>query len=227
MPTRSTLLLVSLIAALIVGLACQSSALKTPVAEAEAHPSLTPINRDDVITIAAVGDIMMGSTSINDSFLPPNDGRDMLKEVTPIISAADIAFGNLEGPMLEGGKSAKCEEPETKTGAYATPTPTPTPTKPGAAAKKPKVCFAFRVPTRYGQYLKDAGFDVMSLANNHAFDFGEMGRTSTRRVLDELGIKHAGSDRGQFSTAYLEVKGVRVAVIGFAHNTIVPNVNDI
>jgi poly-gamma-glutamate capsule biosynthesis protein CapA/YwtB (metallophosphatase superfamily) len=212
---------------LIVGLACQSSALKTPVAEAEAHPSLTPINRDDVITIAAVGDIMMGSTSINETFLPPNDGRDMLKEVTPILSAADIAFGNLEGPMLEGGKSAKCEEPPKNPNAAPTPTPTPTPLKPGSPQKKPKLCFAFRVPTRYGQYLKDAGFEVMSLANNHAFDFGELGRTSTRRVLDELGIKHAGSDRGQFSTAYLEVKGLKVAVIGFAHNTIVPNVNDI
>jgi poly-gamma-glutamate capsule biosynthesis protein CapA/YwtB (metallophosphatase superfamily) len=221
------LLLVSLIAALIGGLACQTSALKTPVAEAEAHSSHTPLNRDDVITIAAVGDIMLGSTSINESFLPPNDGRDLLKEVTPILSAADIAFGNLEGPMLEGGKSAKCAEPPANASATPTPTPTPTPAKPGTPAKKPNVCFAFRVPTRYGQLLKDAGFDVLSLANNHAADYGDYGRMSTRSVLDKLGIKYAGSDRAKFSTAYLEVKGVKIAVVGFAHNAIVPNVNDI
>ena len=129
--------------------------------------------------------------------------------------------------MLEGGKSEKCVEPPEKTGAYATPTPTPTPAKPGVTPKKPKVCFAFRVPTRYGQYLKDAGFDVLSLANNHASDFGALGRESTRQVLDRLGIKHAGSDRTRFSTAYLEVKGVKVAFVAFAHNTIVPNVNDV
>jgi hypothetical protein len=201
-----------LILALAFGLSCRPAALVTPVAEAETQPRPTPVNSEDTITIAAVGDVMMGSTSINDTFLPPNDGRDMLKEVAPILSAADIAFGNLEGPMLEGGKSEKCP-----------PVQTP---KPGETPK-PVRCFAFRVPTRYGKYLKDAGFDVMSLANNHASDFGDIGRESTRRVLDQLGIKHAGSDRGQFSTAYLEVKGVKVAVVGFAHNTIVPNVNDI
>jgi poly-gamma-glutamate capsule biosynthesis protein CapA/YwtB (metallophosphatase superfamily) len=67
----------------------------------------------------------------------------------------------------------------------------------------------------------------LSLANNHAFDFGEEGRISTRRVLDGLSIKHAGSDKEKFSTAYLEVKGRKIAVIGFAHNAIVPNVNDL
>ena len=213
-----------------VTLACQSRSLKTQVAIAETQPTPAATPPAGAITIAAVGDIMMGSTSINESFLPPNDGRDMLKEVTPILSAADIAFGNLEGPMLEGGKSEKCVEPATKTAndAYVAPQPAPSPAaKPGAAAKKPSRCFAFRVPTRYGQYLKDAGFDVMSVANNHAADFGDQGRESTRRVLDSLGIKYAGSDRVKFSTAYLDVKGVTVAVVGFAHNAIVPNVNDI
>jgi poly-gamma-glutamate capsule biosynthesis protein CapA/YwtB (metallophosphatase superfamily) len=155
---------------------------------------------------------MLGSTSINDSFLPPNDGRDMLKEVEPYLSTADVTFGNLEAPMLEGGVSEKC--------------PPVIPPKPGETPK-PIRCFAFRVPTRYGQYLKDAGFDVLSLANNHASDFGEQGRISTRSVLDDLGIKHAGSDREKFSTAYLDAKGLKVAVVAFAHNAIVPNVNDI
>ncbi len=159
-------------------------------------------NNTDPITIAAVGDIMLGSTSIDETFLPPNDGRGMLKEFTPILSAADVAFGNLEGPLLEGGKNEKCP-PESKR------------------------CFAFRVPVRYGKYLKDAGFDILSLANNHTSDFGDDGRLSTRKVLDELGIKHAGSDKAQYSTAYLDVKGKKVAFVGFAHNNIVPNVNDL
>src|SRR5205085_371056 len=153
-------------------------------------------------TIAAVGDVMLGSPYPNDSRMPPNDGADLLKGVTPILSAADIAFGNLEGPIVDGGTSSKCAPNSTK-------------------------CFAFRVPTRYGKYLKEAGFDVMSLANNHAGDFGDAGRTSTRKVLDDLGIKHAGSDRARFSTAFLDVKGKKVAFVGFAHNNVVPNVNDL
>src|SRR5206468_4460463 len=151
MPTRISPVLILLILsiAIVAGLACQSAALKTPRAEAETHRSSTPARSADTINIAAVGDIMMGSTSINDTFLPPNDGRDMLKEVTPVLSAADIAMGNLEGPLVEGGKSEKCPD-----------------VKPG----QPAHCFAFRVPTRYGRYLKDAGFDIFNLANNHASD---------------------------------------------------------
>jgi hypothetical protein len=186
----------------------RNAARQAPIAAA------TPTMKEP-ITIAAVGDIMMGSPFPNDSRMPPNDGADLLRGVTPILSAADIAFGNLEGPMVDGGISQKCPPPEP-----------PGPNSP-AAPPKPKMCFAFRVPTRYGKYLQQAGFDVMSLANNHAGDFGDTGRASTRRTLDQLGIKHAGSDRETFSTAFLEVRGTKIAVVGFAHNKIVPNVNDL
>ncbi len=75
--------------------------------------------------------------------------------------------------------------------------------------------------------MKDAGFDVLSLANNHAGDFGDYGRESTRQTLDALGIKHAGSDKAQFAMTVVESKGKRIAFIGFAHNAITPNVNDL
>jgi poly-gamma-glutamate capsule biosynthesis protein CapA/YwtB (metallophosphatase superfamily) len=189
-------------------LSCQTRDLTTPIAEAEgvsAQPQATP-KPTGPITIAAVGDVMLGSPFPNESRMPPNDGADILKAVTPVLSAADIAFGNMEGPITDGGVSEKCGTP-----------------KPG----QPVRCFAFRMPTRFAKNLKAAGFDVMSVANNHASDFGDAGRASTRRTLDELGIKHAGSDKAQFSTTYLDVKGLKVAVIGFAHNNIVPNVNDL
>lgn len=184
--------------------ACQprSIAGETPKGNPDAQVQSTPLPKHGYITIAAVGDVMLGSPYPNESRMPPNDGADLLTEITPLLSSADIAFGNLEGPIVDSGTSAKCSPGSTR-------------------------CFAFRVPTRYGKYLKAAGFDVMSVANNHAGDFGDVGRASTRRVLDELGIKHAGSDREQFSTAFMEVKGHRIAVIGFAHNNIVPNVNDL
>lgn len=67
----------------------------------------------------------------------------------------------------------------------------------------------------------------MSLANNHAGDFGDKGRSDTRATLDALGIKHAGSDRAGFATTIVESRGKRVAFIGFAHNNITPNVNDL
>ncbi len=190
---------------------CSAQNVAPTKAIAETRPTPTPFPKD-AITIAAVGDIMLGSTSINETFLPPNDGRDSLKAVTPIITAADIAFGNLEGPLVDGGTSTKC--PPTK------------PLKPGEEPK-PIRCFAFRSPTRYGKYLKAAGFDVLSLANNHALDFGDHGRVSTRKILDGLGLAHAGSGRGKFAMTVVESKGKKIAFVAFAHNVVVPNVNEL
>ena len=196
--------------------ACQPSVVKSEEISEESEeiiaPKPTPPTNREPITIAAGGDIMLGSTFPNETRMPPNDGKDSLRNVTPIFTAADITFGNLEGPMIDGGVSTK--------------RPPPPPVIEGEPP--PKVnCFAFRVPTRYGKYLKEAGFDVMSLANNHAADFGDAGRTSSRKVLDDLGIKHAGSDKGKFAMTVLEAKEKRIAFIGFAHNNIAPNVNDL
>ena len=152
------------------------------------------------ISIAAVGDIMLGSTNPPERGLPAEDGAKMLTDVTPLLSAVDLAFGNLEGPLIDGGKSSKC-------------------------GPNSRLCYAFRVPTRYGKHLKDAGFDLLSLANNHASDFGLEGRLSTKRVLDQLGITHAGGDRQDIP--YLNIKGRRIGVVAFATNEISYNLNDI
>ncbi len=190
--------------AILVTLACQPKTVSSeepPKTNAAAPEPTPPVNKEP-ITVAAVGDIMMASPFPNESRMPPNDGADLLKDVTPILSAADIAFGNLEGPIVDGGTSAKC--------------------RPGSTQ-----CFAFRTPTRYGKYLKEAGFDVMSVANNHAGDFGLAGRVSTQKVLDEQGIKYAGSLEPPATIAYLDVKGKKVGFIAFGHNNGMPNVNDL
>lgn len=145
----------------------------------------------DEIVVTAVGDVMLGTTFPDDSGadLPPNDGAGLLDEVTPMLKRGDVVFGNLEGPLLDGGVSAKCR------------------------GKKEGTCYAFRVPARYGAHLKSAGFTVMGLANNHAMDFGSEGRESSRHVLDEQGIAHSG-EVGDI--ARLTVKGRKIDVIAFA-----------
>jgi poly-gamma-glutamate capsule biosynthesis protein CapA/YwtB (metallophosphatase superfamily) len=144
------------------------------------------------VVVAAVGDVMLGSTfpdESNGALLPPDDGRGLLDEVAPLLSAADVAFGNLEGPLLDGGASEKC------------------------ARSRPGRCYAFRVPTRYGAHLQEAGFNVLSLANNHAGDFGDAGRESTRAVLARHGIRYAAAPG---EVARLEVRGLRVALVAFS-----------
>jgi hypothetical protein len=167
----------------------QSLPLPAPT-QPKSDTAMLPAVSDEII-VTAVGDVMLGTTFPDDSGggLPPNDGANLLDEVTPLLKRGDVIFGNLEGPLVDGGVSAKCH------------------------GKREGTCYAFRVPTRYGKYLQAAGFTVMGLANNHAMDFGAEGRASSRQVLDEQGIAHSG-EVGDI--AHLTVKGRKIALIAFA-----------
>jgi poly-gamma-glutamate capsule biosynthesis protein CapA/YwtB (metallophosphatase superfamily) len=139
------------------------------------------------ISIASVGDMMIG-TDYPQNHLPDDDGESFLKDVTAVISAADIAFGNLEGVLLDGGT-------------------------PGKKCSNPQACYLFRSPTRYVDHYKRAGFDVLSLANNHARDFGEEGRSNSMQAIADRGMHHSGRE-GDFAS--LTVRDIKIAVLAFA-----------
>lgn len=140
-----------------------------------------------MLTIAAVGDMMIG-TDYPRNHLPDDDGVSFFAHVTPFIAAADIAIGNLEGTLVDGGTPAK-------------------------ECKNLNACYLFRSPTRYAKHYRDAGFDVLSVANNHARDFGEDGRSATMAALDSVGIHHSGRT-GEFAT--FEQDGLSIAVLAYA-----------
>lgn len=140
-----------------------------------------------VLTVSAVGDIMLG-TDFPRNHLPPENGQHLLSGVAPVLRAADITFGNFEGTLLSGGEPAK-------------------------QCRNPARCYVFRTPPEYVQNLLGAGFDVMSLANNHARDFGDEGRTSSMTVLSQSGIQHSGIE-GDFAS--WQVKGKLIGLIAFA-----------
>ncbi len=156
--------------------------------------------KKDTITVIGVGDIMMGSNYPNGGALPPNDGSDLFKEVTPILASADITMGNLEGVLLDDGGTAK-------------------------TCRDPKVCYVFRSPVSYVQNLVNAGFDIMSLANNHAGDFGEVGRKSSMKSLEDAGIIHAGQLNQPFTV--FEKDGIRYGFTAFAPNSNCQSINDL
>jgi len=162
-----------------------------PVAEvADAAPSAAAPAKDlnaFRLSIAAVGDMMLG-TDYPENHLPDDDGVSFLAAVTPVLSMADITFGNLEGVLLDGGE-------------------------PGKKCSNPASCYRFRSPPRYVEHFVAAGFDVMSVANNHARDFGEEGRLATMRTLAAAGIHHSGLE-GDFAS--FTSKELSVALIAFA-----------
>lgn len=141
------------------------------------------------ITVAFTGDIMMGTTYPSVQ-LPSQEGRQLFVDAAPILLRADVAAGNLEGTLCDGGETHK---------------------------KISKVCYAFRTPTSFASHLSEAGFDFLSMANNHAHDFGELGISSTMQCLDRLGIKYSGI-KNYPDHAILQKDSVTYGFCAFGHN---------
>jgi hypothetical protein len=155
--------------------------------------------QNDVLTLIGVGDIMMG-TDYPDKYriLPPDNGAHLFKHAKGILKRGDIVFGNLEQVLIDTGESIKdIERPNT---------------------------WAFRAPVVYARNLKAAHFNVVSVSNNHAWDFGESGIASTLQALESVGIKHAGP-KGDI--AELAIRGTRVGLIAFSTNDLGYNLRNL
>ncbi len=151
------------------------------------------------VTVIGVGDIMLGTNYPDSSYLPPDDGKNMLLQVREIIRRGDVSFGNLEGVFLTGdGPIKRCFDS--------------------------KSCYAFKMPDHYVNYLVDAGFNLLSLANNHIWDFGLIGVTNTLKVLNESGILYAGLDLCPY--VIFEKNGILFGFAAFAPNEGTININD-
>jgi len=189
------------VAVLLFTTACTTTATTYPDIKAEPDESMPvviaeqppehapePDIRELRISIASVGDMMIG-TDYPQNHLPDDDGVSFLNAVTPWLSSTDIAFGNLEGVLVDGGEAGKkCSNPD--------------------------ACYLFRSPIRYAQHYLRAGFDVLSLANNHARDFGEEGRSASMQALAAVGIHHSGrvGDFASFKSGDIDVAVLAYAV---------------
>ncbi len=82
----------------------------------------------------------------------------------------------------------------------------------------------FSSPDELGFALKDAGFDLLLLANNHSFDRGGKGLSRTIDILGSIGIDNTGTfrdsaDRAERYPLVVEKNGIRVAVINSSYST--------
>ena len=145
-----------------------------------------PLPRLAPVTIAAVGDTMLGSTPR----LPPDPEGYLGAVRRELGRGTQIVFGNLEG-TLTTATAGKCASMHARRGQ----------------------CFAFRDPPRYVRYLKHAGFTVLNDANNHSFDFGAAGQAQTVRTIHAAGLAQTGLP-GQITR--VKAHGIKVAFVAFA-----------
>ena len=152
-----------------------------------AGPDAVPPKAGPSVRFALGGDTMMGSP-LTRGGLPKDGGAALFAPYAEAMKAADVAFVNLEGTLLDSGTSQKCKDPES-------------------------ACYAFRTPTAFARNLPAAGVDVVSTANNHHNDFGETGRASTKAALDAAGVPYSGPIGHE---TVLDVHGTRVGVLAFS-----------
>jgi gamma-polyglutamate biosynthesis protein CapA len=78
--------------------------------------------------------------------------------------------------------------------------------------------YSFRVDPRAVEGLVFAGFDVVSLANNHIWDYGREAFDDTRKILTDNGISYvgAGNDYAEAHTPVVkEVNGTKIAYLAY------------
>jgi hypothetical protein len=172
-----------LFAALVIGMWTLPPEQVTP--DLPAYPWLylrdgEPLAADEgVIEMIAVGDVMLGRGVAREA--------QPFAAVAPWLRTADLALGNLECVIAEGGM----------------PRPGP---------------YRLRAPLSAVTILRDAGFDVLGLANNHALDFGPYALAEAVGRLQEAGIATVGVGPDAEAAArpvIREINGVRLAFLAF------------
>lgn len=142
-----------------------------------------------IISIRAVGDIVIGSNFPVSNY-PPGFEQRVEATLRQTLGQADVIFGNLEGALTTYNRSSKIR------------------------SKSPYL-FAFRMPPRFASMLRRSGFDILNIANNHSYDFGERGFNDTLTWLAQAGIETVGElDK----IVIMNVRDVRVAWVGFNYS---------
>jgi poly-gamma-glutamate capsule biosynthesis protein CapA/YwtB (metallophosphatase superfamily) len=168
-----------------------------PDTKPEIQPEIQPDIQGKTITIQAVGDVIPG-TNYPDYRLPSDKNQLIPKSVRAYLQRADILLGNFESTLTKYRGTTK-------------------------DINREKV-FAFRSPPSYAKLFADVGFDVFHIANNHAFDFGEVGFQDTVKNLNTVNIKTLGHKN---QILYLRVNDVPIAMIGFAPYEFYNSIQDI
>jgi len=149
-----------------------------------AGPAATASEKAEKLVILAGGDVNLGRTCGQQILKDP--GYNPFKELGALFSSADLRFVNLESQLSD-------QNGETQSRANR---------------------LIFTGPPGGADVLKNAGIDLVSLANNHAWDYGKKAFLETLANLGRAGVPFVGAseERGrQYEPTIINVKGWRIA----------------
>lgn len=145
------------------------------------------------IDVVLTGDIMLGRRI--EPLIEKNGVNYPFEGISSSINTCPIIFGNLEAPFVYEQNVSKLKK----------------------NGKKPVYLYAEET---MAQGFKSAGFNVLSLANNHTLDYGQDGLKQTMEILDHQGIKYGGIIKGDLSLPHepviMEYNGVKVGFLCYS-----------
>ncbi len=147
----------------------------------------------NILTLIAVGDIIPHGMVKKTALLGEKDKEEfnfIFKEVKDDIEDADLAFANLETPYLPASKEL----------AYKS------------------IPYKFNIPLAMLKTIKDIGFDILNLANNHMYDQGIKGIYSTIKILKKLDFKFLGIGKNYplaIKPLIIKRKGIKIGILSF------------
>jgi poly-gamma-glutamate synthesis protein (capsule biosynthesis protein) len=145
------------------------------------------------VTISAIGDVALGQDdrfAHKDSFsyVYEKNGGDnsyFFADVVDILEQDDLTIANLETVL--SNETKKVEKFDYGNNYW------------------------FNGKPKYAHILKSGSIEVVNLANNHIYDYGQKGYAATNKALNEAGVQHFGYSE----TLYTDVYGIRVGMAGF------------
>lgn len=152
---------------------------------------------DDAFTLLFAGDLILLEDQVKSAWTESGyDFSECFEYTRRYISAADYAVGVFEGPC--GGAEIGYSTSNYRDGKD----------------------LHLNYPDEWAEAVKDAGFDMVTTANNHMLDKGVGAMERTVSVLDKIGLDHVGTYRDQQekedqSVKVVDVDGIKIAFLAY------------
>jgi poly-gamma-glutamate synthesis protein (capsule biosynthesis protein) len=149
-------------------------------------PEAGPPPGPAAFSLIAGGDVSLGR--LIGQILLKEPERDLFKTIAPVLASADVRFVNLESQLSDQG--GETENPEN--------------------------ILIFTGPPSGADALARGRIDVVSLANNHAWDYGKKALFETMDNLDRVGVRYVGAGRTReeaYRALHIEKNGLRLALL--------------
>ena len=166
------------------------------------YPAMTQEQKnafDNALRITFAGDLILLEDQVKRAYDGSKyDFSDVFEYAEPYISSADLAVGVFEGPMAGAEAGYTSSNFDDGKELY------------------------LNFPDEFAAAVKNAGFDLVTTANNHLMDKGEKGALRTIDILDKIGLDHTGSyktpdDKKNNHVKLIECQNIKIAVLSYTY----------